>query len=52
MQRDLQFLLDRLQSAELIRRYVAPCSRDSFIADVQLQDAAIRRLLMIAEAAR
>jgi len=52
MQRDLQFLLDMLQSAELIRRYIAPCSRDSFIADVQLQDAVIRRLLIIAEAAR
>ncbi|GAB4145492.1 MAG: DUF86 domain-containing protein [Cyanobacteria bacterium J069] len=52
MQRDLQFLLDRLQSAELVSRYIAQCSRDSFIADVQLQDAVIRRLLIIAEAAR
>lgn len=52
MQRDLQFLLDILQSAELIRCYIGHCSRDSFIADVQLQDSVIRWLLIIAEAAR
>lgn len=52
MQRDLQFLLDMLQSAELILTYTAQCSQDEFIANVQLQDAVIRRLLVIAEAAR
>lgn len=52
MQRDLQFLLDMLQSAELILAYTAQCSKDEFIANVQLQDAVIRRLLVIAEAAR
>jgi uncharacterized protein with HEPN domain len=52
MQRDLQFLLDMLQSAELVSRYTAQCSKDTFITDVQLQDAVIRRLLIIAEAAR
>jgi uncharacterized protein with HEPN domain len=41
MQRDLQFLLDMLQSAELIMQYTA-----------QFQDSVIRRLLIIAEAAR
>ncbi len=52
MQRDLQFLLDMLQSAELILTYTAQCSKDEFIANVQLQDSVIRRLLVIAEAAK
>ena len=52
MQRDLQFLLDMLQSPELIMTYLAQCSKDKFIENVQLQDAVIRRLLVIAEAAR
>jgi uncharacterized protein with HEPN domain len=52
MQRDLQFLLDMLQSAELITTYTAQCSKDEFVANVQLQDSVIRRLLVIAEAAR
>jgi uncharacterized protein with HEPN domain len=52
MQRDLQFLLDMLQSAELILIYTAQCSKDEFVANVQLQDSVIRRLLVIAEAAR
>jgi uncharacterized protein with HEPN domain len=52
MQRDLQFLLDMLQSAELIMIYTAECSKDEFVANVQLQDSVIRRLLVIAEAAR
>jgi uncharacterized protein with HEPN domain len=52
MQRDLQFLLDMLQSAELILNYTAQCSKDEFIANVQLQDSVIRWLLVIAEAAR
>lgn len=52
MQRDLQFLLDMLQSAELIVTYTAQCSKGEFVANVQLQDSVIRRLLVIAEAAR
>ena len=52
MQRDLQFLLDMLQSAELIMTYTDQCSKDAFIDNVQLQDSVIRRLLVIAEAAR
>jgi uncharacterized protein with HEPN domain len=52
MQRDLQYLLDMLQSAELVAAYTAQCSKDDFIANVQLQDAVIRRLLIIAEAAK
>lgn len=52
MQRDPQFLLDMLQSAELILTYTESCSKDEFMANVQLQDSVIRRLLVIAEAAR
>lgn len=52
MQRDLQFLLDMLQSAELIMNYTTQCSKDEFIKNVQLQDSVIRRLMVIAEAAR
>jgi uncharacterized protein with HEPN domain len=52
MQRDLQFLLDILQSAELIMTYTAQCSKDEFVGNVQLQDSVIWRLLVIAEAVR
>ncbi|MEN9269849.1 MAG: DUF86 domain-containing protein [Thermostichales cyanobacterium HHBFW_bins_127] len=52
MQRDLQFLLDMLQSAELVMTYTAECEKEQFMENVQLQDAVIRRLLVIAEAAR
>ncbi len=52
MQRDLQFLLDMLQSAELITTYIAQCSEAEFMENVQLQDSVIRRLLVLAEAAR
>ncbi|MBD2234101.1 HepT-like ribonuclease domain-containing protein [Phormidium tenue] len=52
MQRDLQLLLDRLQSAELITAYTEQCSESEFAKNIQLQDAVIRRILVIAEAAR
>ena len=35
MQRDLQFLFDMLQSAELILTYTAQCSKDEFVGNVQ-----------------
>ncbi len=52
MERDLQSLLDMVQSAQVIMAYVAGRSRDDFVADLQLQDAVIRRFLIIGEAAR
>ena len=52
MLRDNQFLLDMLQSAELVEKYVKDCSKEDFVNDVLLQDAVIRRLLIIAEAAK
>lgn len=52
MQRDIQFLLDMLQSAELIMTYINQCDKNEFIENIQLQDSVIRRLLVIAEAAK
>lgn len=52
MQREVQFLVDILQSAELIIQYTAECSKQEFLENVQLQDSVIRRLLVIAEAAK
>ncbi|MBW4621337.1 MAG: DUF86 domain-containing protein [Cyanosarcina radialis HA8281-LM2] len=52
MQRDIQFLLDMLESAKLATRYVAEKSKNDFLSDRQLQDAVIRRLGIIGEASR
>ena len=52
MKKDVQFLLDMFQSAKLITQYTAQCSKEEFFDSIQLQDAVIRRLLVIAEAAR
>lgn len=41
-----------LQSAELITSYTKHCSEAEFAEDIKLQDAVIRRILVIAEAAR
>jgi uncharacterized protein with HEPN domain len=52
MSREIQFLLDMQQSAELVMTYIGQCSKDEFIENIQLQDSVIRRLLIVAEAAR
>ena len=52
MERDLQSLLDMLQSAQIATGYIASRSRQDLETDLQLQDAIIRRLLIICEAAR
>jgi uncharacterized protein with HEPN domain len=52
MERDLQSLLDMLQSARIIMDYVAGRSKEEVTTDLQLQDAMIRRLLIIGEAAK
>ncbi|MCT7955226.1 HepT-like ribonuclease domain-containing protein [Laspinema palackyanum] len=52
MERDLQSLLDMLQSAEIVMDYISGRSRPDLTTDLQLQDAIIRRLLMIGEAAK
>lgn len=52
MPKDPQFLLDMLLSAKIAVEYVAGRSREDLISDLQLQDAVIRRFLIIGEAAR
>ncbi len=46
----LVFLEDILQSLRLIREYTAGVSENEFLTDLKLQDAVIRRLLIIGEA--
>ena len=52
MQRDVVYLLDILESARIALNYVAGKSWDQFNEDQQCQDAVIRRLEIIGEAAR
>lgn len=52
MPRDREFLLDILDSARLAISYVQGMTRGAFLADIQCQDAVMRRLEVIGEAAR
>ncbi len=52
MQRDDALLYDILESARLAVSYLQETSKEDFLADVQLQDAVIRRIEIIGEAAR
>jgi uncharacterized protein with HEPN domain len=52
MDRDEVYLVDIVTSAKLARSYVADTSRSEFMRNVQVQDAVIRRLEIIGEAAR
>ncbi|MCY7394124.1 MAG: DUF86 domain-containing protein [Leptolyngbyaceae cyanobacterium CAN_BIN12] len=52
MERDLQSLLDMLQSAQIVMSYIAGRSQEELTTDLQLQDAMIRRLLIIGEASK
>jgi len=51
MQRDKECLLDILEAAKLALTYVAIKTKEDFIKDIQCQDAVIRRLEIIGEAA-
>jgi len=51
MQRDKGHLLDILEAAEIALTYVRGMCRDDFLDDLQCQDAVIRRLEIIGEAA-
>jgi uncharacterized protein with HEPN domain len=51
MQQDHQSLIDILHCGQRILDYVADCSLRDFYDDVQLQDAAIRRLLSMGKIA-
>ena len=50
MNRDRQFLLDMLLSARIAVSYITEKARTDLESDLQLQDAVIRRLLIIGEA--
>ncbi|MBW4542152.1 MAG: DUF86 domain-containing protein [Myxacorys chilensis ATA2-1-KO14] len=52
MERDLQSLLDILQSAQIVMNYIVGRSRDELTTDLQFQDAVIRRFLIIGEASK
>ena len=52
MGRDRQYLMDILDSARLAIIYVMERSQDDSLQDTQLQDAVVRRLEIIGEAAR
>lgn len=52
MQRDREYLLDILEAAKLAIEYVGDKTREEFFRDLQCQDAVIRRLEIIGEAAR
>jgi len=52
MSRDPQYFLDILEAAKLALRYVAGRTQEEFLQDTLCQDAVIRRLEIIGEAAR
>jgi uncharacterized protein with HEPN domain len=52
MSRDDTYLVDILESAKIALDYVFDKSWDEFYEDMQLQDAVIRRIEIIGEAAR
>ncbi len=52
MQRDKEYLLDILEASKLAIQYVQGKSLEDFLSDIQCQDAVIRRLEIIGEAAR
>jgi uncharacterized protein with HEPN domain len=51
MWRDDTYLLDILESAKIALEYVAGKSLDQFFDDQQCQDAVVRRIEIIGEAA-
>ena len=52
MPRDVAYLLDILEAAKLAATYVSAKTKEEFFCDTQCQDAVIRRLEIIGEAAR
>lgn len=49
--RQVAYLLDILRSAEAVQGYIEGYSREDFLEDQKTQDAVLRRLLVIGEAA-
>ncbi|OHB37591.1 MAG: hypothetical protein A3C38_07275 [Planctomycetes bacterium RIFCSPHIGHO2_02_FULL_50_42] len=52
MQRDKEYLLDILEAARFAVSYTGNKTREEFLKDIQCQDAVIRRIEIIGEAAR
>ena len=52
MERDLQSLLDMLQSAQIVMDYLKGRVQNELSTDLQFQDAIIHRLLIIGEASK
>jgi len=52
MQRDREYLVDILEAAKISLDYVSDKSKAEFLNDLQCQDAVIRRIEIIGEAAR
>ncbi len=52
MQRDPAYFLDIRDAARLAIQYVSGKSYEDFLSDIQCQDAVIRRIALIGEAAR
>lgn len=52
MSRDDTYLVDILESAKIALDYILGKSRDVFYEDMQCQDAVVRRIEIIGEAAR
>jgi uncharacterized protein with HEPN domain len=52
MLRDNIYLIDILESARVALSYLGAKSWDEFFADIQCQDAVVRRIEIIGEAAR
>lgn len=52
MSRDSECLLDILEAAKRVIRYISGKTKQDFLDDVQCQDAVVRRLEIIGEAAR
>lgn len=52
MQRDREYMLDILEAAKLAIQYIDEKTREEFFSHTQYQDAVIRRIEIIGEAAR
>ncbi len=52
MSRDSSYLLDILDSSRLALQYLDNATQEQFFDDLERQDAVIRRLLIVGEAAR
>ena len=51
MRRDALYLADVVAAADAIERFIAGCSRESFISNELVQSAVLQKLIVIGEAA-